>query len=85
MPAGPARLDVAGLKCIYIGNDPVTGAGGDVTGKTDKKPSARKDSQLILRLDKRDRDAFVALCKKKDTTAAREIRRFIREYLSAQG
>lgn len=48
--------------------------------KSDKK-SAKKDSQLILRLDKEDRDAFVALCKDMDTSAAREIRRFIREYL----
>ncbi len=48
--------------------------------KAEKKP-AKKDSQLILRLDKEERDAFVQLCKEQDTSAAREIRRFIREYL----
>ncbi|WP_172296510.1 hypothetical protein [Pseudoruegeria sp. HB172150] len=52
--------------------------------KSDKK-SNKKDSQLILRLDKEDRDAFVKLCKDQDTSAAREIRRFIREYLAENG
>jgi len=49
-------------------------------GKGGKK-SGRKDSQLILRLDKRDRDEFIALCKRMETTAAREIRRFIRDFV----
>lgn len=44
-----------------------------------------KDSQLVLRLEKDERDAFVALCKKMDTSAAREIRRFIREFVEANG
>ncbi len=47
----------------------------------DKKASGKKDSQLILRLDKGDRDAFVALCKEMDTSAAREIRAFIRSFV----
>ncbi len=46
---------------------------------------AKKDSQLILRLDQRDRDAFVRLCKDMDTTAAREIRTFIRDFLKKNG
>ena len=49
-----------------------------------KKPgsgSGKKDSQLILRLDKADRDEFVALCKDMDTSAAREIRHFIRSFI----
>ena len=48
--------------------------------KSDKK-SAKKDSQLILRLDKEERDAFIKLCKDLDTSAAREVRRFIRDFL----
>ena len=40
-----------------------------------------KDAQLILRLDKTERDEFVALCKEMDTTAAREIRHFIRKFM----
>lgn len=46
-----------------------------------KKKSANKDAQLILRLDKEERDAFVALCRELDTTAAREIRHFIRKFM----
>ena len=38
--------------------------------KSDK--SGKKNSQLVLRLDKDERDAFVDLCKKLDTSAARE-------------
>ena len=45
------------------------------------KPSGKKNSQLVLRLDKEDRDAFVERCKEMDTSAAREIRRFIREFM----
>ncbi|MEO1239275.1 MAG: hypothetical protein AAFW64_06375 [Pseudomonadota bacterium] len=42
---------------------------------------AGKDSQLVLRLEKDERDTFVALCKDMDTSAAREIRRFIRSFI----
>lgn len=47
--------------------------------KTKKKD--RKDSQLIIRINGEERDAFVALCEELDTSAAREIRRFIRDFL----
>jgi len=46
------------------------------------KKKSNKDSQLILRLNKEERDDFVALCKDLDTSAAREIRRFIRDFLT---
>lgn len=49
--------------------------------KKDTKPSNKKNSQLVLRLDKEERDAFVDLCKDLDTSAAREIRRFIRGFM----
>lgn len=52
----------------------------EVSKKSDKK-AGNKDAQLILRLDKSERDAFVALCKELDTTAAREIRHFIRKFM----
>ncbi|WP_163025866.1 hypothetical protein [Chachezhania antarctica] len=48
--------------------------------KKDTK-SGKKNSQLVLRLDKAERDAFVDLCKEMDTSAAREIRAFIRSFL----
>jgi hypothetical protein len=54
-------------------------------GKKDSKKSGKKDSQLVLRLDKEERDAFVELCKDMDTSAAREIRGFIRKFMKANG
>lgn len=43
----------------------------------------KKSSQLVIRLDKTERDVFVKLCQRIDTSAAREIRRFMREFVSA--
>ncbi|GAA6162878.1 hypothetical protein NBRC116590_05820 [Pelagimonas sp. KU-00592-HH] len=54
-------------------------------GKKDGKKAGKKDSQLVLRLDKAERDAFVELCKDMDTSAAREIRRFIRGFMKENG
>jgi hypothetical protein len=56
-----------------------------VNKKSEKKKAGKKDSQLVLRLDKAERDAFVELCKDMDTSAAREIRRFIRDFLNENG
>jgi len=47
----------------------------------EKKKKKTKDSQLIIRINREERDKFVALCDEVDTSAAREIRRFIRDYL----
>lgn len=49
-----------------------------------KKPKKRagKDSQLVIRINTSDRDTFVALCDDLDTSAAREIRRFIRGFVA---
>jgi len=49
------------------------------------KKGGKKDSQLVLRLDKEQRDEFVALCKTLDTSAAREIRAFIRTFVKQHG
>lgn len=57
---------------------------GKKDGKKDGGKS-RKDSQLILRLDKEERDAFIELCKELDTSAAREIRGFIRDFMARNG
>ena len=37
---------------------------------------------LNLRIPKELRDAFVAVCKSKDTTASRELREYIRKYIA---
>ena len=43
----------------------------------------KKGSQLVLRVDKAERDAFVTLCDRLDTSAARELRRFMRGFVAA--
>ena len=50
-----------------------------------KRKASKKDksSQLVIRIAKSDRAAFIALCEALDTTAAREIRRFMREFVAA--
>ena len=56
---------------------------------TDKpKNKIKKDSQLVIRINGEVRDQFVDLCDELDTSAAREIRRFIQGFLrehKAQG
>lgn len=52
-----------------------------MTDKKKPKKKDLKDSQLIVRITGSDRDRFVSLCDSLDTSAAREIRRFIRDFL----
>ncbi len=47
-----------------------------------KKKKQKNDSQLIIRINSEERDQFVKLCEELDTSAAREIRKFIRGFLS---
>jgi len=46
-----------------------------------KKKKARKDGQLVIRINKEERDQFISLCDELDTSAAREIRGFIRQFV----
>ena len=46
--------------------------------RTEKK---KKNAQLVLRLNKDLRDRFVEACHDLDTSAAREVRRFIKKFL----
>ncbi len=50
--------------------------------KEKQKVKPRKDSQLIVRISGDERDRFVSLCDAMDTSAAREVRRFIRDFLA---
>ncbi len=52
-----------------------------MSAKPRKKEKKNKDAQLVLRLNRELRDEFVAACKDLDTTAAREIRRYIKRFL----
>jgi hypothetical protein len=47
-----------------------------------RKKSKTKNSQLVIRINNEERDQFVALCDELDTSAAREIRHFIRRFLA---
>lgn len=52
----------------------------------DGKPKkSKKDSQLVIRLTREERDRFITLCEELDTSAAREIRRFIKSFLKEHG
>ena len=48
---------------------------------SNKEQDNKKNSQLIIRIKKEERDEFVNLCDELDTSAAREIRHFIRDFL----
>jgi hypothetical protein len=45
------------------------------------KKKNKKDSQLVVRINGLERDRFVALCDELDTSSAREIRKFIRDFM----
>ena len=49
--------------------------------KDSSKKKSKKDSQLVIRINSEERDRFVDLCDELDSSAAREIRSFIREFL----
>lgn len=51
--------------------------------KSKKHKPNKKDAQLLIRINGEERDKFVALCEALDTSAAREIRRFIRSYVAS--
>lgn len=46
-----------------------------------QRKKSKKDGQLIIRISKKERNDFVELCDDLDTSAAREIRKFIRTFL----
>ena len=46
-----------------------------------KNEKKKKNAQLVLRLNKELRDQFVDACQDLDTSAAREVRKFIKRFL----
>jgi hypothetical protein len=48
-----------------------------------QKKTNPKNSQLIIRINQTERERFISLCEKLDTSAAREIRRFIRKFMAS--
>jgi hypothetical protein len=49
-----------------------------------RKKKNLKDSQLVIRINSDERDRFVSICEEMDSSAAREIRSFIRTFLRTQ-
>jgi hypothetical protein len=51
-------------------------------GVKKNRKNKKKDSQLVIRINGEERDNFVSLCDELDTSAAREIRKFIKSFLA---
>ncbi|RKR77810.1 hypothetical protein [Marinobacter nauticus] len=49
--------------------------------KPRKNKAGKKDSQLLIRINSAERDEFISLCEELDTSAAREVRKFIRNFV----
>ncbi|MBX2886195.1 MAG: hypothetical protein KTR32_39935 [Granulosicoccus sp.] len=47
-----------------------------------KGKGKKKEAQMVIRLDKELRDKFVAACQEIDTSASREMRRFMKRFLA---
>ncbi|MHA7872622.1 MAG: hypothetical protein ACX939_09760 [Hyphococcus sp.] len=56
-----------------------------MTSKKEKKNNKKKDSQLVIRINADERDAFVSLCEALDSSASREIRRFMKRFVASNG
>lgn len=58
-----------------------------MAGEKEKKKdrNKKKDSQLVIRISAGERDAFVCLCEALDTSASREIRRFMKRFVADRG
>lgn len=49
--------------------------------KIKKIKTGKKDGQLLIRINSTERDEFIRLCEELDTSAARELRKFIRSFV----
>ena len=55
-------------------------------GKRKKHKDCKDDDvKLVVRIEADLRDAFIETCQSMDTTASREVRRFIRDFLARSG
>ena len=52
-----------------------------MSGKKEKK-NKKKDSQLVIRVSADEREAFISLCDRLDSSASREIRRFMKRFVT---
>lgn len=54
-------------------------------GKKKKKSDKDENVKLVVRIEAGLRDAFIETCQEMDTTASREVRQFIRDFLARLG
>ena len=45
----------------------------------------KKDDNLLVKINKEEKKAFIKMCKEEDTSASREVRRFIKDYIKEHG
>lgn len=45
----------------------------------------KKDKQLVIRLTEEEREQFIDLCYDLDTSASREVRKFIKKFIEKNG
>lgn len=53
--------------------------------KKGRKKKRKKDAQFMIRINSEERDRFITLCEDLDTSAASEVRKFIRRFLKEHG
>jgi hypothetical protein len=53
--------------------------------KQSEKSGKDDEAKLVVRIEAELRDAFIEACQERDTTASREVRRFIRDFLERLG
>ena len=72
-------------QCIYsVYTFSCTSAFGNkylMTDQPKKIKANKKDGQLLIRINSTERDEFIQLCEAMDTSAARELRKFIRSFM----
>lgn len=56
-----------------------------MTEKKGRKKKRKKDAQFMIRINSDERDSFISLCDELDTSAASEVRKFIRRFLKEHG
>ena len=70
------------IYCIYIFCKAVFILERSALNEQIKKiKTGKKDGQLLIRINSTERDEFIRLCEELDTSAARELRKFIRSFV----
>lgn len=78
------RQDIYYVLLVYIQNRNLNCMGKRKKQKSDKSDQ-NEDVKLVVRIEVGLRDAFIEACQERDTTASREVRRFIRDFLARSG